>query len=421
MSSTPALAASSSKPPTLFLIAGLVLLGISAVMMVMGGADPARPFLGWILGLSFWLSILVGMQFLLMIWWLFDAGWAVVVRRQFEHAMAGFPYLALIFLPLVILSLGFSDTRIPWIWMNADALIAGGGTVIEDVLFLHKAPYLNQTFFVIRYILIFATWIGLAYYLRKWSFQMDETGDPANVHNSRKLAALGMFLCALATTLASVDWFKSLNYHWFSTMYGVWFFSACMRAGLSAGVLLLFYQMTRPEGLKGIVKPAHFYFLACLMFAFTVFWAYISFSQYFLIYSANIPEEVFWFNIREINKDGSKNSWWWVSMALIFLHFLLPFLYLLWNKNKYGVKLKFIAIWILAFHLLDLYWNIIPQKLAANGADYTVRQFSIHPADITVFLGVGAICVWAYLKSAAQYRPIPIRDPRIKESINCHV
>ena len=212
-----------------------------------------------------------------------------------------------------------------------------------------------------------------------------------------------------------------LEYHWFSTMYGVWFFAASMRAALSATVLALFYMATREDGLKGIIKPVHFYLIGCIMLAFTVFWAYISFSQYFLIYNANIPEETFWYNMREMNSDGSKNSWWWVSMGLIFFHFFVPFLYLLWYKNKFSLRLRFIAIWILVFHLLDLYWNIVPQKLATDShGGYTVRQFGISWIDVTMFLGVGAVVIWAFLKSAARERPIPIRDPRIEESINCH-
>jgi hypothetical protein len=423
----PAAAAASGDPQNQanrFLIAGLVFIALSAIGLVFTpAADPARPFLGWLLGISFWLSILIGMLFLLMIWWMFDSGWSVIIRRQLEHAIAAFPLLGLVFLPLVALSLLASGSdSIPWIWMSGDAQVPGGhGTVAGDVLYVHKAPYLGQAFFVLRYVVYFAVWSLLAMAFRRWSFSMDVTGDHANVHRSRVLAAFGLFLCAFATTFASIDWFKSLSYHWFSTMYGVWFFSASMRAALSATVLLMFYMASREDGLKGIIKPVHFYLMGCIMLAFTVFWAYISFSQYFLIYNANIPEETFWYNIRELNTDGTLNSWWWVSMVLIFLHFFFPFLFLLWHKNKFGARLKFIAVWILAFHLLDLYWNIVPQKLATDDhGGYTIRQFSVSWVDITMFLGVGALVIWAFLRSAARQRPIPVRDPRIEESINCH-
>ncbi|MEY3000796.1 MAG: hypothetical protein RL648_1010 [Verrucomicrobiota bacterium] len=408
----------------MFLLAGLVLMALSVLGLFSGSqADPSRPFIGWLLGISFWLSILIGMLFLLMIWWMFDAGWSVIVRRQMEHAIGAFPVLALIFLPLVVVSLIHADSGlVPWIWMDGAASVPGGhGNVAGDVLFAHKAPFLDHVFFVIRYVIYFGVWGTLAYFFRRWSFDMDQTGDHANVHRSRRLAAVGLFLCAFATTFASIDWFKSLSYHWFSTMYGVWFFSACMRAALSATVLALFYLATREDGLKGIVKPAHFYFLGCLMLAFTVFWAYISFSQYFLIYNANIPEETFWYNMRELGPDGKVNSWWWVSLVLVFLHFFFPFLFLLWYRNKFRERLKFIAVWILVFHLLDLYWNIVPQKVSTDDhGGYLVRSFGISWVDLTVFLGVGSLVVWSFLRSAAQHRPIPIRDPRIEESLNCH-
>jgi hypothetical protein len=387
----------------MFLLAGLVLMALSVLGLFSGSqADPSRPFIGWLLGISFWLSILIGMLFLLMIWWMFDAGWSVIVRRQMEHAIGAFPVLALIFLPLVVVSLIHADSGlVPWIWMDGAASVPGGhGNVAGDVLFAHKAPFLDHVFFVIRYVIYFGVWGTLAYFFRRWSFDMDQTGDHANVHRSRRLAAVGLFLCAFATTFASIDWFKSLSYHWFSTMYGVWFFSACMRAALSATVLALFYLATREDGLKGIVKPAHFYFL---------------------IYNANIPEETFWYNMRELGPDGKVNSWWWVSLVLVFLHFFFPFLFLLWYRNKFRERLKFIAVWILVFHLLDLYWNIVPQKVSTDDhGGYLVRSFGISWVDLTVFLGVGSLVVWSFLRSAAQHRPIPIRDPRIEESLNCH-
>jgi hypothetical protein len=423
---SPALAgaAAGGNPANRFLIAGIVLLTLSFIgMLTLQGDDPSRPFAGWLIGVAFWLSILVGMLFLTMIWWMFDSGWSVIIRRQLEHAMAAFPWIAVALLPLIVFSaLRGTDPAVAWTWMNLDALVPGGsGTVGQDPLYVHKAGYLNTPFFVVRFVVVFAVFIGLAHALRSWSFSMDTSGDHKFVHRSRVLSAFGLFLCAIATSVAAIDWFKTLSYHWFSTMYGVWFFSASMRAALSAIVLLLFYQASRNDGLRGIVKPAHFHLVGCIMLAFTIFWAYISFCQYFLIYNANIPEETFWYNIRELAKDGSNNSWWYVSLVLVFLHFLVPFLFLLFYANKFGSRLKFIAVWILVFHLLDIYWNIVPQKLAGSYAgSYSIRGFGIHPVDITVLLGTGALVIYAYLKSAATHRAIPVRDPRIDESIHCH-
>jgi hypothetical protein len=203
-------------------------------------------------------------------------------------------------------------------------------------------------------------------------------------------------------------------------MYGVWFFAACMRAALAAIIILCVILAARGY-LKGILKQSHRYDIGCMMLAFTVFWAYISFSQYFLIYSANIPEEVFWYNIREKNYDGSLNTWWWVSMGLIFGHFLTPFLLLLWYKTKVVVwRTVAVSVWILAFHLLDLYWNIIPGKIVVpdHGEGYLVRQFSITGFDIAALVGIGGICIFAMCRSMRKAEPIPVRDPNILTSLN---
>jgi MFS family permease len=319
---------SKKDPSLIFGVVGAICLfvAVGLILLFHNPVDPSRHFAGYLLGVSFWISILVGMLFINMIFWLFDAGWAVIVRRQLEHAMSGFFWLGLVMSPLILFVVFAADSdKIAWAWTYAENLApAGHGTVGEDVLWVKKAAYLNSAFFVLRFVLIFVVWAGLAYFFRKWSFRMDETGDHKYIHWSRRLAALGIFACAIFTSIAAIDWFKTLNYHWFSTMYGVWFFSASMRAALSATVLILFWQAGRKEGLMGVLKPVHTYLLGCLMLAFTVFWAYISFSQFFLIYSANIPEETFWYNMRELTSDGSKSGWYIISRLLILPPFLRP-------------------------------------------------------------------------------------------------
>jgi hypothetical protein len=258
--------------------------------------------------------------------------------------------------------------------------------------------------------------------MRKHSFALDRDGDPAHVRALRKLAAAGIFACALSATFAAINWFMSLEYHWFSTMYGVWFFAGCMRSAIAFLLIILFFQSSRGD-LKGIHNESHNYLLGCMALAFTVFWAYISFSQYFLIYQANIPEETFWYKIRHLNVDGSTNTWWWIGLCLVFFHFLVPFLFLLFYKAKVNIKLiLFLAGWILFFHLVDLYYNILPSKIAPadNILNYNVRQFSITFWDLSMLVGIGGIVLWAYLKSLSQNSPIPLRDPRINESIHCH-
>ncbi len=407
---------------------GAIALGIGLIGLVIAGfgfmqgwqAGDVRPLMSWLIGLAFWLAVAVGMLFLVQIWYVFHARWPVIVRRQCEHFMSVFPWLFLLFIPLLLVPFLHENPGLLWKWMNGFNELPGHGTVGEDPLYQWKSPYLNKEFFAIRAVLVFGVFTALAGLLRKWSFDTDTTGNIQNTHNARRLSSIGLFLCAGAATVGSIDWFKSLEYHWFSTMYGVWFFSASMRAAL--GFILILCVILATKGyLKGIFKQSHRYDIGCMMLAFTVFWAYISFSQYFIIYNANIPEEVFWYSLREKNYDGTLNSWWWVSMGLIFGQFLIPFLLLLWYKTKVVIwRSVAVASWILVFTVLDLYWNIIPGKLVApdHGAGYLVRQFSVSPYDIAAVIGVGGICIWSMCRSMRKAEPIPIRDPNIEKSLN---
>ncbi len=411
---------------TIALIVGLIGIAIGLVGLITGIlAGDGRNGQSWLIGYAFWMAMLVGMLYLIQLWYLFDAGWPIIIRRQLEHAMAAFPWMFLLFLPVFVLPFLIGDnTGVFWKWMNPANIYPSNPPfpVGEDSLYLHKASYLNVPFMAVRILLYFAVFCGLAYFLRKFSFRNDIHADPGNVTAARKVSAAGVFLTSFAATFMAFDFFMSLSYHWFSTMYGVWFFSVAIRAAL-AGTIILCNILALRGHLKGLYNQSHNYFLGCLSLAFTIFWAYISFSQYFLIYNANIPEETFWFNIREMNEDGSTNSWWWVSMALIFFYFLAPFFALLAYKTKVVAKrLLFISAWILVFTLLDLYFNILPSKIKDSSAElgYAVKQFIPNVFDLAVLVGVGGICIWAMLRSMAKTQPIPIHDPRINESINSH-
>jgi len=418
-------AAPRKDPSGMFLGAGLVGLGIAGAGFALGliQADP-RPVMSWLIGIGFWLSILLGMLFLIMISYLFDAGWTTLIRRPLEHAVGGFKWLALLFVPLLLLPwLYSSNPGLVWTWMNEANAIPGGGTVGSDPLYLDKTWWLSREFWSIRTLIAFGGLVLVAGMLRKVSFRNDTEPSPANFISGRKWSAFGVVASALLLSMVAIDWFKTLEYHWFSTMYGVWFFASSMWAAIATTVLLL--SVLEKGDFKGLIKPVHTYFLGCMLLAFTVFWAYISFSQYFLIYNANIPEETFWYNIREKNPDGSMNVWWPVSMILIFGHFLLPFLYLLFYNNKFGVRLRLICGWILVMHLIDLYWNILPGKLPAADAvgGYVVRSIGFGLPilfDLAMIIGVGGLLAWAYLRSALTAKLFPVNDPRILESLNAH-
>lgn len=406
--------ATGKNPGTIALVIGLIGLAIAGFGFYQGWqAHDVRPLMSWLIGIAFWLSIAVGLLFLIQIWYVFHARWPVVIRRQAEHFLSVFPWLFLLFIPLLLVPFLHENPGLLWKWMNGVNELPGHGTVGEDPLYQWKSPYLNIGFFAIRVAVVFGVFTLLSTLLRKWSFDTDTSGNINNTHYARRLSAIGLFLCAAAATVGSIDWFKSLEYHWFSTMYGVWFFSASMRAALGFILILCVILATRGY-LKGLFNQGHRYDIGCMMLAFTVFWAYISFSQYFIIYNANIPEEVFWYNIRE------KEGWWSVSMVLIFGQFLIPFLFLLWYKTKVVIwRSVAVSVWILLFTVLDLYWNIIPGKIPAdNEYGYVVRHFSVTVFDVAALVGVGGICIWAMLRSMKGTEPIPIRDPNIEKSLN---
>lgn len=412
-------------------------LGIGLIGLFTGlSSGDKEPFLGWLWGCAFWLSIAIGMLMLIMIFRVFNSQWTPVVRRQLEHGLAAFPWLALCFAPLLLIALfGGENSGVLWSWINPDSVTYAPPhlqgeeslTVADDVLHQKKSGYLNLYFFSFRLILYFGIFCGLSHWLRKVSFTQDKDGDPNWTHLGMKISAAGIPAAALALTFGAFDLFMSLEYQWFSTMYGVWFFASSIRAALAVIIIGCLYLSTKGS-LKGIYNQAHQYDLACLSLAFTVFWAYISFSQYFLIYSANIPEETFWYTIREINPNtGERSGWFWVSMGLIFGHFFFPFLYLLFYRNKIvGVRLVFIVSWILVFHLLDLYWNIIPGREIAPGAfvGYETRAvFGSHLFwGLATLVGAGCLSAWAVLRSfqSKAAEDIPIRDPRILDSIHYH-
>jgi len=404
------------------LLVGLGCLSIAIYGLVTGwlGGD-SRPWFSWLIAMAFWMSILIGSLLLIMITYVFDAGWSIIIRRQLEHLTGAFPIMALLFSPFLILAWFSDNPGLVWKWMNPDIILHNGHAVAHDPLYIWKSAWLNLPWMTIRTGIYFGVFIGISQLLRKFSFSLDSDGNTKWVHRARKLSAFGIFAVGLGLTFAAFDWYMSLEYHWFSTMFGVWYFASSVRAAIAFTIILCFFLSTKGH-LKGLYQRAHQYDLGCLLLAFTIFWAYISFSQMFLIYQGNVPEETFWYNLRLFLQDGSgHNSWWYVAMSLVFLHFFVPFLFLLFYSTKVKVgRLIFIASWILVFHILDLYFNILPAEIMTESGHWIVRGFSITLFDLAAILGFGGIIIWSFMRSASKVKPIPIRDPRILESLHHH-
>ncbi len=392
-----------------------LMIGFGGIGLTLAGfaVSPALTIAtSWLIACVFWVGIGLGMLFLVMIHHIFDAGWSTVIRRQYEHGLAAFKWLALLFLPLLILA--WMKPGFQWGWMNPATEIHGGGTVGEDILYQKKAAFLNTYMFTGGTILFFGIWIGLSALFRRNSFRQDGDGDIKWTFSNRMWSAAGLPLGALTLTAAIIFWVKSLQYHWFSTMYGVWFFAGCIRAALSVGVILMVWLWVRGP-YKGVLNNNHLHSIGQLMLVFTVFWAYVTFSQYFLIWNANVPEETFWYNIRE------EADWTGVGMLLLFGHFFAPFLMLLQYWVKVNKKvIPWVAAWILFIFYVDICYNVMPayEDGHGHGPQHFLQLGQLW--NLTALIGIGGVCAWAYLKSFGTTKLIPIRDPRITESLTYH-
>jgi len=392
-----------------------LLIGAAGLIVSLIGffVDPRMAAFCYLAGAIFVTSITIGMLFLVMIHHIFDAYWSTVIRRQAENFLAALPWMGALMIPLFLITyLHAKDTL--WIWMDTEHLIKGGPlTVADDVLYQKKTWWLNEPFFWGRAVACFAAWIYLAFRFRRNSLSQDGDGSASHTYSSRRHAAIGLIVVALTWSSFGFDWIMGLEYHWFSTMFGVWFFANAMRAALAVLVLTAAFLVWKGP-LKGIFNSKQLHDLSTLCFAFTVFWAYISFSQYFLIWNGNIPEETFWYNYRE------EGMWYGVSMFLIFGHFLFPFVFLLQYPLKTRLApMVFIACWILFMQLFDILFNVIPALKDESG--HAAQMFE-HPLSFlwlaAALVGGGGVMLWAYWSSYHKVKIIPIRDPRIVECLN---
>ncbi|HVU24441.1 MAG TPA: hypothetical protein VHE13_09980 [Opitutus sp.] len=417
-SAHPTSAAPAAPDASKALYIGLGGIALTVIGIFFSGAQHVA--YAWLVGMVYWTAIAIGFLLMTLIHHVFDASWSTVLRRQLEHGLAAFKWLALLFLPLILASL-FYQKDIIWPWMNpAHALPYGAPTVGQDILYAKKSSFLNVKSFVVTAVLFYGLWIWLSARLRKASFTQDADGDPKWTRKNRWTAGVGIPLTGLALTAAAIFWVKSIEYHWFSTMYGVWYFANCYRGALSCCVLIMLWLYNRGD-YKGILNTNHLHSIGQVMLALTVFWGYVTFSQYFLIWNANIPEETFWYNIRELNGDGTPNQWKYVGIViLVFGHFLVPFLALLSYRFKVTHRtIRRIAIWILCTIFVDMCYNVLPGLKLPNGDPQPF--LSVHLIWVlTSMAGIGGICVWAYLRSFPTAKLLPIHDPRINECLTHH-
>ena len=369
---------------------GLILLVLG--ILVVGGAylvDAKRAAFNNIILFLFVTSIAGGSVFLVALEYIAGAVWSVPIRRVVEFLAGLMPALPLLALPLL------ANLHDLFHWTHPEAVAA-------DTILKGKEAYLNVPFFIGRFVAVFVLWNLFTYLFVRNSRAQDSSGDPKLTTRNIRLAAIFIPVFAITITVIAIDWMMSLEPHWFSTIFGVYYFSGTTLAAVAAVtyVAVSFHE----KGLLVPLRRDHFYSLGALMFVFVNFWAYIAFSQFLLIWYANIPEETVWFMSRW------QNGWEYVSVLLIIVHFAVPYFALLTQDSKMDPKrLKLMAVWILAAHVLDLYWLIMP----TYSPQVTVGWMEI----LFPVLAVGLVIV-ALGWQMKRWNLVPVKDPKLQRALD---
>ena len=346
----------------------------------------------------FFLSFCLGALFLVIMHHLFDASWSVPIRRYVEHMACLAPVLAALFIPVALLAPKIYD------WMHR--LQTGA---IDHSLQAKQPLFTIPMFYVVAAICL-ATWCVLSNRLRHWSLQQDETGAAECTYRMRFHSFWGIFAFAMTVTLAAIMWMKALQHEWFSTMYGVWYFAASVWVALPT-VYLIAVILKQLGPLRDVVQEKQIYFIGSLMLAFTVFWAYISFAQYFIVWNANMPEETFWYVVRE------KGTWDLIGKyVIIFGHFFLPFLMLLRIDWKFKLTLMLpLCAWAWLMHFFDMAFNILP---AGRPDGYSLNWAWL---DLACTAFIGGLLAKVFLKNLNAHPAFPQKDPRLAEGLDIYV
>jgi hypothetical protein len=375
---------------------GLALLGISALGFVQ---DPDQFFFSYMAAWSFLLTTAVGGMFFLFFQHLTRAAWSVVVRRINEALVWAFPLLALLGLPML---LGMHDL---YHWTHAE--LYDPSSPQYDEILAGKRAYLNTPFWGVRIVLYFAVWTLITYRLYTLSVRMDQAEGPgASEEIAAKLrstSAWGLPLGAVATAFASYDILMSLDPHWFSTIFGVYFFAGGILSAVAVITLVAMLFQYAGGMLQNVVTREHYQDLGKYLFGFVVFWAYIAFSQYMLYWYGGIPEEVVWYQKR------LQEGWAWHSAFLVLFHFLVPFLVLLPRFTKRAVPVMGVmTVWIIGMHWFEMHWIVLP----------VLGDAGFHWLDFTTWFGLMGVFAGFFMYRLRRHALVPQKDPYLSDSLH---
>ena len=367
------------------LIIGVVafLAGIAGYFM-----DSDQFFHSYLVAYLFWITAGLGAMFFVLVFHLTGSVWSIVLRRIAETMMMVVPIMAIFFIPILF---GMHDL---YHWTHPAA---------ADKVLQHKVGYLNIPFFMIRSLIYFAAWYLIARSLYKSSLDLEHADPVERIKRMRKVSAIGVIVFALTVTFAAIDWIMSLEPHWYSTIFGAYIFSGSLIGALSFFILIGLY-LRKKNILQDVITTEHYHDLAIMIFGFIIFWGYMGFSQYFLMWYANIPEETIYYLKRW------EGTWKIFSLTLVLGHFALPFVLLLPRAMKRNLTfLKILAVWLLIMHWIDVYWMVM--------VNHSPQGIHLHWIDAALFIGLGGIVFGVFWKFFSAHPLVPVGDPGLPLSI----
>ncbi|PZR13210.1 MAG: hypothetical protein DI536_13050 [Archangium gephyra] len=377
----------------------LAVAGLGATLGSSFGEHKARAMFSYLWAFEATLAIPIGALGWILIAHTVRGGWDVVVRRIADHMVGALPVFAILWIPIGLI--GFHELY-PW-------------SHETDAILEKKRWFLSTGFWYARSVIYLVIWAALGFFIWKTSVKQDSMTDKGaiekSVHMMRKVAAGGIFLYGLSLSFAAFDWVMSLSPHWYSTIFGVYYFAASILA-FFAFLIIMSSALQAAGVMKEAITLEHFHDMGKLMFGYTVFWAYIAFSQFILIWYANMPEETEYYLMR------LEGGWQYISYLLPVLHFFVPFLFLLSRNVKRNKTLVTAgAVWTLVLHFVDIYWLVLPNYVEGGHGGHHEPHLAPSYLDFTALIGVFGVFLAVFGFFLTRNKAVAINDPRLPESL----
>jgi hypothetical protein len=371
------------------LLVGVVAAGLCVVGYLV---NPAQFFRSYLMAYIFWLGVVLGCLAILMVHYLVDGRWGLVIRRVLEAGTRLLPLMLVLFIPIIF--------GVPALYTWARP----AGEARHELSALQQV-YLQVPFFLGRAGVYFAVWLVLAFFLNRWSRQQEQAPEALVIRTrQRRLGLLsggGLVLYGLTMTFAAVDWLMSLEPQWFSTAYGLVVMTGQLLAAMAFAIVTTAW-LARDEPYASVASSELFHDLGNLLLAFVMLWAYIAFSQFLIIWSGDLPEENRWYLHR------AHGGWNWVAVVLVVVHFALPFVLLLSRQiTRRAQPLAMVAAVLFGIHLVDAFWLVMPA--------FFPGQLHVHWLDIVAPIAVGGLWLAAFLWQLQRRSLLPWYEPRLQE------